>query len=52
MSVIVLAVTPSSATVLTAEEEGVYTCRMPFQTGSSETVDINVGIYRNGFNSE
>ena len=36
----------------TLPEEGVYTCRMPFQTGSNETVDINVGIYRNGFNSE
>ena len=36
----------------TFPEEGVYTCRTPFQTWSNETVDINVGVYRNGFNSE
>ncbi len=31
-------------------EEGVYTCRMLDENG--DTVDANVGIYRNGFNSE
>ncbi len=35
---------------LSAEEEGVYTCRMLDENG--ETVEANVGIYRNGFNSE
>ncbi len=35
---------------LSAEEEGVYTCRMLDENGT--TVDANVGIYRNGFNSE
>ncbi len=33
-----------------AEEEGVYTCRMLDENGN--TVEANVGIYRNGFNSE
>ncbi len=31
-------------------EEGVYTCRMLDENG--DTVEANVGIYRNGFNSE
>ncbi len=35
---------------LSAWEEGVYTCRMLDENG--ETVEANVGIYRNGFNSE
>ncbi len=35
---------------LSAEEEGVYTCRMLDENGN--TVEANVGIYRNGFNSE
>ncbi len=35
---------------LSAEEEGVYTCRMLDENG--DTVEVNVGIYRNGFNSE
>ncbi len=35
---------------LSAGEEGVYTCRMLDENG--DTVDANVGIYRNGFNSE
>ncbi len=35
---------------LSIEEEGVYTCRMLDENG--DTVDTNVGIYRNGFNSE
>ncbi len=35
---------------LSEQEEGVYTCRM--RDESEETVEANVGIYRNGFNSE
>ncbi len=35
---------------LSAGEEGVYTCRMVDENG--DTVEANVGIYRNGFNSE
>ena len=35
---------------LTAADEGVYTCRIPDETGND--VDVNVGVYRNGFNSE
>ncbi len=35
---------------LSAGEEGVYTCRMLDENG--DTVYTNVGIYRNGFNSE
>ncbi len=35
---------------LSAGEEGVYTCRMLDENG--DTVEANVGIYRNGFNSE
>ncbi len=35
---------------LSAGEEGVYTCRMLDENG--DTVDANIGIYRNGFNSE
>ncbi len=35
---------------LLAGEEGVYTCRMLDE--DEETVEVNVGIYRNGFNSE
>ncbi len=35
---------------LSAEEEGVYTCHMLDENG--DTVEANVGIYRNGFNSE
>ncbi len=35
---------------LSEQEEGVYTCRMLDENG--DTVDANVGIYRNGFNSE
>ena len=40
----------SSLPALSAEEEGVYTCRMLDENG--DTVEVNVGIYRNGFNSE
>ncbi len=35
---------------LSAGEEGMYTCRMLDENG--DTVEANVGIYRNGFNSE
>ncbi len=35
---------------LSAGEEGVYTCRMLDENGA--TVEANVGIYMNGFNSE
>ncbi len=35
---------------LSEQEEGVYTCRMLDENG--DTVDANVGIYRNEFNSE
>ncbi len=35
---------------LSEQEEGVYTCRMLDENGA--TVEANVGIYRNGFNSE
>ena len=35
---------------LTAADEGVYTCRIPDENGND--VDVNIGIYRNGFNSK
>ena len=35
---------------LTADDEGVYTCRIPDETGND--VDVNIGVYRNGFNSK
>ncbi len=35
---------------LSEQEEGVYTCRMLDENG--DTVDANVGIYKNGFKSE
>ena len=35
---------------LTAADEGVYSCRIPDETGSD--VDVNFGVYQNGFNSE
>ena len=39
-----------SQSALTASQQGVYTCRIPLQSG--EMKEINVGIYPNGFNSE
>ena len=39
-----------SQNVLTAGDQGVYTCRIPLQSG--EMRDINVGIYPSGFNSK
>ena len=35
---------------LTAADEGVYSYRIPDETGSD--VDVNIGVYRNGFNSK
>ncbi len=40
----------NTGSALTAGEEGVYTCRM--RDESEAMVEVNVGIYRNGFNSE
>ena len=34
---------------LTATDEGVYSCRIPDESGSE--VDVNFGVYQNGFNS-
>ena len=39
-----------SQNVLTANDQGVYTCRIPLQSG--EMKDINVGIYPSGFSSK
>ena len=39
-----------SQNILTAGDQGVYTCRIPLQSG--EMRDINVGIYPSGFNSK
>ena len=39
-----------SQNVLTASNQGVYTCRIPLQSG--EMRDINVGIYPSGFHSK
>ena len=36
--------------VLTASGQGVYTCRIPLQSG--EMREINIGIYPNTFNCE
>ena len=40
----------SSADTLYATYQGIYTCRIPDETGN--LVDINVGLYRYEFNSE
>ena len=39
-----------SQNVLTASDQGVYTCRIPLQSGDMR--DINVGIYPSGFNGK
>ena len=39
-----------SLTVLPAGEQGVYTCRIPLQSG--EMKEISIGIYPSGFTSE
>ena len=35
---------------LTSAVAGVYTCRIPDETGAM--VDVNIGVYQNGFNSK
>ena len=42
--------TLSQNILLTAGDQGVYTCRIPLRSG--EMRDINVGIYPSGFNSK
>ena len=37
-------------TLLSASEQGVYTCRMPFEGGGGG--EFNIGVYPIGFNSE
>ena len=39
-----------SQNLLTASQQGVYTCRIPLQNG--EMREINVGVYPNGFSSK
>ena len=39
-----------TVTSLTVADEGVYSCRIPDESGAM--VDVNIGVYRNGFNSE
>ena len=39
----------ANSTDLTASGQGVYTCRIPLQSG--ETVEMNIGIYPSGFKS-
>ena len=38
-----------SQSALTASQQGVYTCRIPLQSGQMR--EINVGVYPSGFNS-
>ena len=39
-----------SQNALTASQQGVYTCRIPLQSGQMR--EINVGVYPNGFSSK
>ena len=39
-----------SQSALAAHDRGVYTCRIPLQSGDMR--DINIGVYPSGFNSE
>ena len=39
-----------TTSLTSADDQGVYTCRIPDERNNS--VDINIGIYLNGFNSE
>ena len=39
-----------SQSILTASQQGVYTCRIPLQNGKMK--EINFGIYPNEFNSK
>ena len=44
-----------SQNILTASDQGVYTCQIPLQSGELKRIEIseiNVGIYPNGFNSK
>ena len=41
---------PLSQNILTAGDQGVYTCHIPLQSGAM--MDINVGIYPSEFNSK
>ena len=44
-----------SQNVLTAGDQGVYTCRIPLQSGEKRQIemrDIHVGVYPSGFNSK
>ena len=42
--------TVGSQSALTASQQGVYTCRIPLQSGMIR--EINIGVYPSGFNSE
>ena len=42
--------TVGSQNALTVSQQGVYTCRIPLQSG--EIRDFNVGVYPSGFNCE
>ena len=42
--------TVGSQSPLTASQQGVYTCRIPLQSGQIK--ELNVGVYPNGFNSK
>ena len=42
--------TVGSEEPLPASEQGIYTCRIPLQSGVNGT--INIGVYPNGFNCE
>ena len=39
-----------SQQALTADQQGIYTCRIPLQNGTG--TNINIGIYPSGFTSE
>ena len=39
-----------AANPLTANEQGVYTCRMPFEGGGEG--ETNIGVYPSGFSGE
>ena len=40
----------SNQSALMVDQQGVYTCHIPLASGT-ETKEINIGIYRHGFNS-
>ena len=41
---------PVSQNALTPNQQGVYTCRIPLQSGVKRA--INIGVYPSGFNSK